>query len=84
MGHARAAQKITFAEMRSAGVHGLLVYCADYHCSRHTAISGDRWPDEMRLSDLEARFACKGCGRRGADIRPNFGWDEPADLIVGY
>jgi len=22
-------QKITFAEMRSAGVHGVLIYCAD-------------------------------------------------------
>jgi hypothetical protein len=27
------AQKITFAEMRKMGVHGLFVYCADYRCS---------------------------------------------------
>ena len=26
-------QKITFAEMRESGVRGLLIYCADYHCS---------------------------------------------------
>jgi hypothetical protein len=26
-------QKITFAEMRAAGVRGLLVYCSDYKCS---------------------------------------------------
>jgi hypothetical protein len=26
-------QKITFGEMRAAGVRGLLIYCADYHCS---------------------------------------------------
>ena len=26
-------QEITFAEMRAAGVRGLLIYCADYHCS---------------------------------------------------
>jgi hypothetical protein len=32
-------QKITFAEMRAAGVHGLLVYCPDYQCSHWTAIS---------------------------------------------
>jgi hypothetical protein len=25
-------QKITFAEMRASGIHGLLVYCADYRC----------------------------------------------------
>ena len=34
------------------------------------AISGDRWPDDARLSDLEPRFTCQACGRRGADVRP--------------
>jgi hypothetical protein len=37
-------QKITFAEMRESGVRGLLVYCANYYCSRSIAISGDQWP----------------------------------------
>jgi hypothetical protein len=32
------------------------VYCSDYHCSHSTAISGDRWPDDVRLSDSEPRF----------------------------
>jgi hypothetical protein len=35
--------------MRSSGVRGVLVYCSDYRCSHHVAISGDRWPDEVRL-----------------------------------
>jgi hypothetical protein len=65
-------QKITFAEMRASGVRGLLVYCADYQCSHWTAISGDRWPNDVRLSDVEQQFACRGCGQRGADVRPNF------------
>jgi hypothetical protein len=59
-------QKITFGEM---GVRGVLVYCADYHCSHSVALNADRWPDEMRLSDLEPRFVCKVCGRRGAILR---------------
>jgi hypothetical protein len=67
-------QKITFAEMRAAGVRGLLVYCSDYKCSHWTAISGDRWPDDMRLSDIEPRFICQACGQRGADVRPDFDW----------
>jgi hypothetical protein len=25
--------KIAFAEMRSAGVRGVMVYCSDHHCS---------------------------------------------------
>ena len=65
-------QKITFGEMRQAGVRGVLVYCSDFRCSHSTPISGDRWPDDVRLSDLEPRFIREACGRRGADVRPNF------------
>jgi hypothetical protein len=65
-------QKITMGEMRSSGVRGLLVYCADHKRSHHLKISADHWPDDVRLSDLEPRFVCKACGTRGADIRPNF------------
>jgi hypothetical protein len=68
-------QKITFAELRNGGVRGLLVYCSDYRCSHSIAISGDPWPDEMRLSDLELRFVCSACGRRGADVRSDFNWN---------
>src|ERR1700682_2162507 len=68
-------QKISLGEMRSSGVRGLLIYCADYRCSHSITISADRWPDDVRLSDLEARFACKACGKRGADVRPNFNWN---------
>jgi hypothetical protein len=64
--------------MRAAGVRGLLIYCSDYHCSHWTAISGDRWSDDVRLSDIEPQFACQVCGRRGADVRPNFHWEAEA------
>jgi hypothetical protein len=33
-------QKITFGEMRESGVRGLLVYCADYRCSRSAVPAG--------------------------------------------
>jgi hypothetical protein len=62
--------KITFAEMREQGVRGLLIYCTDFTCSHSTAISGDPRPDDVRLSDLEPRFRCTACGKRGADVRP--------------
>ena len=71
-------QKITLGEMRSSGVRGLLVYCADYHCSHSIAIGADQWPEHLRLSDLESRFVCKACGQRGADVRPDFDWEEKA------
>ena len=65
-------QKITLGEMRDAGLTGLLIFCSDYRCSHGIEISAEPWPDEVRLSDLEPRFVRKVCGRRGADIRPNF------------
>ena len=30
-------KKITFGEMRAAGVRGLLIYCSDYKCNHSTA-----------------------------------------------
>jgi hypothetical protein len=75
-------QKITFREMREMGVRGVLVYCADYRCSHSIVVSADRWSDEMRLSDIERRFVCSACGKRGADVRPNFRSSAPATM--GY
>lgn len=74
-------RKITFGEMREMGLHGILVYC---HCGRHVELSADRWPDEMRLSDLEPRFVCQGCGNRGADVRPDFERGDTRLAIRGY
>jgi hypothetical protein len=65
-------EKITFGEMRSSGVISILVFCADYKCSHSIAMPADRWPDDIRLSDIEPRFVCKACGKRGADVRPHF------------
>jgi hypothetical protein len=72
-------QKITFGEMRASGIRNLLIYCSDYHCSDWTAISGDQWPDDIRLSDLEPRFTCQACGRHGADVRPDWQSTEKID-----
>lgn len=73
-------QKITLGEMRHpeggrGGTHALLIYCADYRCGhlvRMPAAEADKWPDDVRLSDLEPKFTCSKCGRRGADVRPDF------------
>jgi hypothetical protein len=69
---AKRPEKITIAEMRSAGVRGVLVYCADHKCSHVATVSADEWPGDIRLSDLEGRFTCTASGRRGADIRPDW------------
>jgi hypothetical protein len=64
--------KISFGDMREQGARGLLIYCADYHCSHWKRMGADRWPDDIRLSDIEPNFVCKACGHRGADVRPDW------------
>ena len=80
----RLGASYTFAEMRESGVRGILVYCADYQCSHSIEISGDSWPDDVRLSDIEARFICEACGKRGADVRRDFNWDKKRVRVIGY
>ncbi|QOZ09257.1 hypothetical protein [Bradyrhizobium sp. CCBAU 51765] len=72
--------KITFGQMRAMGLRGVLVYC---HCGHHVALDSARWPDEVRLSDIEPRFVCQGCGSRGADVRPDFDRGNPRLAITG-
>jgi hypothetical protein len=66
-------EKITFGDVREMGVDEVLIYCADYRCGHHVELSADLWPDHVRMSDIELRFICTACGRRGADVRPKFG-----------
>ena len=48
------------------------------------AISGDAWSDDFRLSDLGPRFVCQACGKRGADVRPDFNWNKQPVAMMGY
>jgi hypothetical protein len=54
------------------GVRDVLIYCTDHHCSHSITVNADRWPDHLRLSDIVPRFVCQACGKRGADVRPDF------------
>jgi hypothetical protein len=48
----------------------------------HTA---DQWPNIIRLSDLELRFVCQACSKRGADVRPDFNWSVRGSIGgMGY
>jgi hypothetical protein len=73
----RRPGKIMLGEMRAGrgGTRALLVYCLNPRCSHMTRIApseADKWPDDVRLSDLEPKFICSKCGQRGADVRPDF------------
>ena len=65
-------QQITFGEMRESGVFGVLVCCGDYHCSHSTTLPADRWPDQVRLSDIEPQSFARFVASAAPDVRPNF------------
>ena len=67
--------KITFGEMRASGVRDVLIYCADYECSNWIRVNTDQWSDDVRLSDFENQFTCTACAKKGAEVRPDFGWN---------
>ena len=64
--------KITFGTMRNQGVRLVLVYCRDHKCGHHGVMNADKWPDHLRLSDVEPRLTCSVCGKKGSEIRPDF------------
>jgi hypothetical protein len=64
--------------------------CAKWACAASCSIAtagimsrSGYWPDDMRLSDLEPRFVCQGCGSRGADVRPDFERGDQRFAIIG-
>ena len=85
MGHDRPlANNRPSPKCAKRGVRGLLVYCADYRCSHSIAINSDLWLDDLRLFDIEPRFVCRACGKRGADVRPDFNWNRQPRVVMGY
>jgi hypothetical protein len=57
------------------------IYCTDCRCSHYIEKSADEWPDHLRASDIEQRFVCTVCGRRGANFCPDF---SEGKKPVGY
>jgi hypothetical protein len=83
MGHAPAESYVRRNALRRRSDRHL-GHCTDYRCSHSTAISADRWPDHVRLSDIEPGFVCTVCGKRGTDVRPDFHWHAKPVGGMGY
>jgi hypothetical protein len=77
-------QKITFGELRSCGVRGLLIHCADYKCSHSIEMMADHWPDDVRLSDIEPSLRLPGLWRAWRRSPAEFPLERRADRRHGY
>jgi hypothetical protein len=49
----------------------VLIYCADYP-SQNVRMKANQQANDVCLSDIEDKFTWKACGRRGADVQPDF------------
>ena len=64
--------KMTFGMMRGQGARYVFVYCRDERCNHFSRVRCDRWDDQVRLSDVEPKLTCSACGKKGAELRPDF------------
>jgi hypothetical protein len=62
-------QKITFAEMRAAGVRGVLIYCSDYRCSHSICLDADRWATRTSL-EVTTELSVAARGQRYSPVVP--------------
>jgi hypothetical protein len=60
----------------------------EFGCTVHARIDFELDLLQLNLlrtfNGLEARFVCKGCGKRGADVRPDFNWNKQPVAMMGY
>jgi hypothetical protein len=77
-------EKISFAEMRAAGMRGIVVCCSNDRCGLWIRLNVDQWADGVHLSDIEPGIVCMICGRRGVNVRPDWrsiSWPAVLGLI---
>ena len=52
----------------------LLIYCTNFpvFCYHDARIPIDGLPDDLQLDDIQARCRCTRCGKKGAEVRPDW------------
>jgi len=75
IGNGLAPPRSPSRRMSEQGVHGMLIYCADYRRGRFLALRADRRPENLR---------CQICGKSGADMRSDFNWGRTGIGGMGY
>jgi hypothetical protein len=68
----QAFEPITLGHLRSHGCRDLLAYCEAIDCHHRTIMNADHLPDDLPIRSLGPRMVCGRCGRRGADVRPDW------------
>ena len=65
---------MSFYNMRANGVRSLIVICTNATCRHEAIVNVDGQSDDAFVPAFGRLMRCQKCGRRGADVRPN--WNE--------
>jgi hypothetical protein len=63
---------VTLGHIRGHGCRDLLIYCHDTICNHSVRLNADHLPDDMPVRSLCPRMTCTKCGRKGAEVRPDW------------
>ena len=65
-------EPMTLGNMRANGVRSLIVHCSNVQCRHEAIVNVDALPANAAVPVLGLRMRCDRCGRRGADVMPNW------------
>jgi hypothetical protein len=62
------------ADCRAQALTHILIYCTNFpaFCHHDAKRPIADFPDDLLLDDLQARCRCTRCGKKGAEVRPDW------------
>jgi hypothetical protein len=70
--HSMRRQRNTVSRVKGYGVTHLLVYCSRPECRNERRLPVEQFPDDAEILSIGPRMRCEKCGRKGADVRPDW------------
>jgi hypothetical protein len=67
-------RRANIGHCRAHDLTHLLIYCTNFpvFCYHDARMPIDRFSDDAMLDDIQARCRCTKCGKKGAEIRPDW------------
>jgi hypothetical protein len=70
--HSMQWRRDTVGRVKGYGVTHLLIFCGRPECRSESKMPIERFPDDTDILSIGARMRCGRCGRKGADVRPDW------------
>jgi len=70
--HSMQWRRDTVGRLKGHGVTHLLIFCGRPECRNESKVPIERFPDDTEILSIGPRMRCRRCGRKGADVRPDW------------